>query len=456
MVMVKGDFPRADVPKSLARVALREKIASADLLPEFPITTRELPFDARFPGKATAVVGMRRVGKTTFMHQLRRERTRRGLPPENLPWVSFEDERLDGFQAAELGFLEYEYDRLHPNARERGPVVWSLDEIHLVPGWERFVRRLLDTPGTEVVISGSSAALLSREMATALRGRGWEVPIHPFSFREALAHRRAAVPDPAAPASRSSTARIERAFFDWLTRGGFPEAQQDIGRLSRSRLLRGYVDTVVLRDVIERHGIRNPRALIFLVRQLLTSPAALFSVERFRGAVRARGVRTARTTIRAMLSHLEDAFLFGFVSIASASERKRAMNPRKVYPADSGLIPVFERSGRPNRGRLLETAVFVELQRRCLDVSYVHTPSRREVDFLAVGADGAMELIQVAADLDRPITAEREFAALREAGKLHPQARKRLLTLTADPLPFEPPPDVRVEAAWEWMLAAPA
>lgn len=451
--MVKGDFPRADVPTVVVRQALREKVASADELPRQLITPRRLATDPRFPGKATAIVGMRRVGKTTLIQQLRRERVASGLPAANVPYISFEDERLEGLDTTALSFLVNEYDRLHPAARDRGPVVWHLDEAHLAPGWERFARRLLDTPGTEVVVSGSSAALLSREVATSLRGRGWEVPLHPFSFAEFLTHHDLGIPDEIERLSRAGRSRTESAFLRWLVTGGFPEAQGlPVDR--RHWLLRAYVDIAVLRDVIERHRVRSPDALTFLVRQLLSAPAALFSVERFHHTLRSRGYRVSRATIHAFLAHLEDSFLFRFVSMASGSERRRAVNPRKAYPADTGLIPVFERLGRSNRGRLLETAVFIELQRRRVEVSYVHTPGRREVDFLSRAADGTLELIQVAADLHDPVTARREFTALAEAREMFPAARQRILTLTADPLPFEPPPGVETGPAWKWMLEA--
>jgi uncharacterized protein len=142
------------------------------------------------------VLGVRRAGKTTFVHQLRRERLAAGTPRPLLPYVNFEDERLAGLDASHLGFLVDELGRRAPDAP--GPVSWSFDEIQVVPGWERFVRRLLDTGGVDVVVTGSSAALLSREIGTALRGRAWAVPLFPFSFAEALAHRSVEVPhDPA-------------------------------------------------------------------------------------------------------------------------------------------------------------------------------------------------------------------------------------------------------------------
>jgi len=157
---------------------LATKLADS-LKGRFPESTPRDVFGAVvLPGKATAVVGMRRSGKTTYVHQLRRARMDQGSPREFLPYINFEDERLADIEASDLGFLLEEHSRRFPGAEESGTVTWSFDEIQVVPGWERFIRRLLDIGGQEVFLTGSSAALLSRELATSLRGRAWEVLAH--------------------------------------------------------------------------------------------------------------------------------------------------------------------------------------------------------------------------------------------------------------------------------------
>ena len=136
----------------------------------------------------------------------------------------------------------------------------------------------------------------------------------------------------------------------------------------------------------------------------------------------------------------------------SASERQRMVNPRKAYPVDPGLIPVFDRTGRANLGHALETAVLLELERRGCDVTYVRTPEGYEVDFLARDATGETELLQVCADLSDPATATREQLAGRGERPAFPRARRRLLTLTQDGLPTEPPAGVEMHGACEWLL----
>ena len=416
-----------------------------------PHTRRRVSGRLRFPGKATAVVGMRRAGKTTFLHQLRQEFTASGAGPSQAPYVSFEDERLTGLEARHLDFLLDEYYRLSPSGQRTSPVMWCFDEIQLVPGWERFVRRLLDTESVEVFVTGSSAALLSLEIATALRGRAWQVLMHPFGFDEALRHQGIEIPDRADVLARDQRLRLEQAFSTWLVAGGFPEAQGlDTG--SRHQLLRDYVDVAVLRDVMERHGVGNVTALRWLVRHLLGNAGALFSVEKFHAALKSQGIAIARDTVHQFLGYLEDCFLVRVVWMESSSDRQRMVNPRKAYPVDAGLIPVFDRTGRANVGHALETAVLIELERRRLDVTYVRTRQGYEVDFLARSADGRRELIQVCADASDPATAERELRALVAASQQFPDAGMRLLTLSRDGIPDTLPDGVVAQPASAWML----
>lgn len=418
-------------------------------LPSF--TSRRVPPPVRFPGKVTAVVGMRRAGKTTFLHQLRSEAVERGVPLRRSPYISFEDERLAGIGADQLGLLVDEYYRRFPDFDSSTPVVWHFDEIQLVRDWERFIRRLLDSERTEIAVTGSSAALLSREIATELRGRAWQVLIHPFSFEETLRHQgRAVAAEPSSMGTRDRLL-VEHAFLDWLKVGGYPEAQ-GLGSLERGRLLRDYVDVAMFRDVAERHQVSNVVGLRWLVRHLLGNAGSRFSVEKFHAALKSQGIAIAKDTVHQILGYLEDCFLVRLVWMESKSERQRMVNPRKSYPADMGLIPVFDRTGRANLGHALETAVLLELERRRLDVTYVKTAEGYEVDFLARSGTGESELIQVCVDLSESDTLEREFRALDAAGRQFPRARKRLLTLTRSEVPEEVPSGVQVQPAYEWFL----
>lgn len=433
----------------LERVFRQQIDESRRLTDDF--TPRRVRGPVYFEGKATAVIGMRRAGKTTFLHQLRTERAASGTPMRLLPMLTLEDERLADMDAMRLGALIDAYVDEQFAAGDIGPLTWFLDEIQVVPGWERLVRRLLDSHGTQVLVSGSSAALLSREVATALRGRAWQVPMFPFGFDEALRHSGETVPEDPAAMDRQQRARIEAAFDNWLAAGGFPEAQSLDASLRR-HLLSDYVSVAILRDVIDRHDVSNVAGLRWMTRHLLANAASMFSVEGFHRAMSAQGIAIARDTVHQLLAHLEDCFLVRAVWMESRSERQRMVNPRKAYPIDAGLIPVFDRTGRSNVGHALETAVLIELERRRCEVTYIRTPQNHEVDFLARLDDGRTELIQVCADASSDDTAARELRALREAGTLFPSATRRLLTRNRRGLPAGAPDAIEAQPAYEWML----
>ncbi len=442
-------------PNESFRSVLVAKLDEAlDVRPP-PSTERRLHGALSLPGKATAAIGVRRAGKTTLLHQVRSKRHDEGVARERLPYVNFEDERIVGVTAAELHFLIEEYYRRYPRLRGTETVTWCFDEIQVVAGWERFVRRLLDTEKIDVFLSGSSAALLSREIATAMRGRAWEVVILPFGFDEFLRHHQLEVPTAPDRLRVAQRSALEHAFLDFLVVGGFPEAQR-LDTASRARLLTDYVDVAVLRDVVERHRVTNIVGLRWLVRHLLANAGGLFSVEKFFRALKSQGVAISKGTLHELLAQLEDCFLVRTLWMEATSERQRMVHPRRAYPIDPGLISVFDRQRRANQGHALETAVFIELERRRMAVTYVGTESGFEVDFLARGPDGTEELIQVCADASDPGVADRELRALEEAGKAHPRATRRLLTATRDALPRTVPKKVVAQAAYEWMLADPS
>lgn len=169
--------------RDLLRLKLDESLKA-----EPPALTRR---DVRLPairGKASSVVGVRRGGKTTFLWQCRADRVAAGRPREAQLLITLQDERLEGLAVADVRWIVEEHVRLYPGLREQGGVTLYLDEVQTVPGWEGLVRRLIDSGGVEIFVSGSSAKLVSREVATSLRGRAMEVLVHPFRFREALRH----------------------------------------------------------------------------------------------------------------------------------------------------------------------------------------------------------------------------------------------------------------------------
>jgi len=431
------------------RTLIQQKIIDAQQAPLPALTRRDVWLPA-VKGKAIAVIGMRRAGKTSFLWQLLAERHAAGVPREGLLYFSFEDERLAGLRGADLDVLVDAFYRLYPDWRDQRRCTFFLDEIQVAPGWELFVRRLLDTENVELFLSGSSAKHLSREVASSMRGRAMEAVVTPFSFREALRH---AGREPAGSLDRlakGERSHLEHSLTAYLADGGFPEAQ-GLDARSRSELLRSYVDVVLLRDVVERYNLSQPQVLRWLVQQLLGNPAGAFSINKFHADLRSRGVPVGKDSLHQMLAYLEDAFLLESVALATDSVRRRQVNPRKVYPVDTGLIALFDCSGKANTGHALETAVLHALRRRGATVGYVHTPSGYEVDFHAALPDGQEWLVQVCVDLADPDTLQRELRALQDARREWPDARLLLVAMDMPPTLAVPAP-IELHRAAEWLL----
>jgi predicted AAA+ superfamily ATPase len=434
---------------TISRDLLRLKLAES-LAGDPPVLTRRDVVLPGIPCNAFAVIGVRRGGKTSFLAQCRADRLD-GRPREAQLLLSLEDERLTGLTVADLGWLLDEHARQFPGLREADGMTLYLDEVQTVPGWEGLVRRQMDRGGVELFVSGSSAKLLSREVATSLRGRAMEVLVHPFSFREALRHAGAEPKRPFERLRPADRVALDQQLRRYLAEGGFPEAQGATPR-DRAALLGGYVDVVVLRDVIERHAVTNPLSLRWLERQLLANPGGAFSVKKHYDALRSQGVSVGKDTLHDYLAHLEDAFLVRTVAMHSASERQRMVNPRKAYPVDPGLIALFERSGRTHHGRALETAVMLELERRGFEVSYVRTADGWEADFLAHRAGERPLLVQVCLESEGDETWAREVRGLEAGAEAHPEARPFLVTLDAVPPARAFPRGLTWAPAARWLL----
>lgn len=436
--------------KSLILETVRQKLGDAVGF-EFPSLIRRDATVSTMKGKVHAVIGMRRAGKTSFLLQNLADRLAKGTERQRLVYFNFEDERLAGWRAEDLGWLIEEYYRDFPEFRRRSTVTWCLDEIQVIPGWERFVRRVLDEEKAELFISGSSARMLSREVATSMRGRAMETVIAPFSFREFLrSHRWPHDVSVRLPGGAERSA-LRKHFDRYLATGGFPEAVGCENDRDRVTLLQGYVDAVLFRDIAERHRVSNLPALRAFVRQLLRNPACLLSVNKIHADFVSRGIAVSKETLLGFLAYLEDAFLVFTVPLFDRSERRRQVNPRKLYLADHGLAIAFSCATDMDRGHLIENVVACELARQGRDIGYIKTAAGCEVDFLVHGFDGRRHLIQVASDISSPDTLDREVRALAEASRKIKNSGCLLLCETPPSSASKIPPGIVVEPVWQWL-----
>lgn len=383
---------------------------------------------------AQVVIGVRRSGKSTLCHKLLLEHK------ANYGYANFDDDRLAKLQVEDLNTVLsciYQIYGIDIN-------YIFLDEIQDVDGWHLFVNRLLRT-NLHVVVTGSNAKLLSGELATHLTGRYNEIRLFPFSFREYCAFHKVDMKG----ITTKAEADRKRAFMEYINNGGFPEMQN-------MRNKRGYVqslmEAIVSKDIQQRFKIRNIDALRKIANHLINKVCQEVNYDSL-----AEMFGITDQTVKKYVDYLRQAFLVQLLMKYSFKSKERIRNV-KAYIVDPGLQNNRENAfAAENIGWRLENVVYIELLRRCcsdfLDVFYYKsTPRSKEVDFVICNQNKAVELIQVAYDIDAEKSFDRETSSLVKASvALHCDK----LTLIA----FSPTRDIMVGnkeihvcSAIDWLL----
>jgi predicted AAA+ superfamily ATPase len=390
------------------------KIIIAQLIDDFyernlpPLTTRNKQ-TVQIPGKANVVIGMRRTGKTFFCYQKMQELIASGIPLTDMLYLNFEDDRLLGFTVHDFQTI---LDVYYSNQDRSTKSHFFFDEIQLIDQWEIFIRRLLDTENVQIYLTGSSSKLLSTEIASSLRGRSLTTEIFPFSFQEFLKYHNF-FDKPPTKFGLKTISILRKAMRDYFEIGGFPEVQT-LERDVRIEILQGYIDSVLLKDVIERHKVSNVTALKYLVRQLMNSPCCKFSVNKFYNSLKTMSVKCTKNSLYEYLDHLIDAYVFYRVPIHSRSEKARILNPAKIYTIDTGLLNAISYRNSANNGFLLENIVFMHLRRNGYIVEYINTKDGYETDFFARHKiSNEIKLIQVCCQMSDEKTYKSELRGLQ-------------------------------------------
>jgi len=367
-------------------------------------------------GKVIGLAGVRRSGKTFLFFDAIRRLAEQGVDRRRLVYLNFEDDRLQPIKAADLDLVLRCLHELFPET-SRQRLYLFLDEVQNVPGWERWARRLQDTEDVRLFVTGSSSRLLSRDLATALRGRSLTLEVFPLSFREYLAFREI----PIVPSSAANESSLRAALETYLQWGGFPEIVLADETL-RPLILEEYASLMLYRDVVERYGVRNEKLMRELLRHAFRNTASLLNVSKLHRDFTSLGFTVSKNTLFEYLGYLEDAFLVFLLPKQEASVRKQAHNPKKLHVIDPGLVAAFKAYPGRDVGHKLETTVFLHLRRLRQDLFYYGNGG--EVDLC--DGDGAL-FINTCWNLAEPETMTREKGAMALGQTRWPAARGRLL-----------------------------
>lgn len=379
------------------------------------------------------VTGPRRAGKSVFSLLL--------LKDKNFAYLNFDDENL--VKAGNYDEIVQAMFEVYP-----APQYFLFDEIQNLPAWELFVNKL-HRRNYNILLTGSNARLLSKELATTLTGRHLAYEILPFSFREFLEAKnvRFSKDDFTLPEIKG---RFLNAFEEYLKKGGYPEIVTK--GLDVKTYLATLFDSILLKDIVKRYKVRFTSKLYDLATYLISNTASEFSFTKLKNVLGFASV----STVEKYIGYLEESYLFFVLNRFSFKVKEQIKAPRKIYLVDNGFIAAKAFQFSPDTGRLMENLAFVEFIRRGhvpnLDLFYYKTRNGREVDFVVRRENRIEDLVQVSHASADQKTREREIKALREASE--ELDCRNLTIITWDKEGEEKVKDkvIRFLPMWEWLL----
>lgn len=361
------------------------------------------------PNKIKVAIGMRRSGKTYFLYQQILKMIKNGVDKNAILYINFEDDRLIPLNEVKLSNFVDAFYSLYPKNHDRKCFLF-FDEIQNVPNWPIVIRRLHDTKNAEIFLTGSSAKLLSKEIATSLRGRSLAIEIWPYSFHEFIRAKKLSIDQ--SLYDKKTQDNLTQIFFSYLSEGGFPETISydfDV----KQKTLQEYLNVAIFRDVIERHNIKHPTLIKHMILMMIHNVARPFTINKFYNSLKSQGYQIGKDILYEYADYIEDTYLAFFVSIYDKSFRKSNVNPKKLYAIDPGMVRALTLDYENDLGRLFENIIYLDLKRLGYKINYYLTSDRYDIDFIVQTAQGHKKFFQVSWNMQNLETQERERRALQ-------------------------------------------
>lgn len=350
------------------------------------------------------LTGVRRSGKSTLLALFQEQLITDQVSQTQIQSYNFEDLAL-------ADYLDYRklYEKITDNLQADQMNYIFLDEIQMVPEFERVLDSLFIKENVDLYVTGSNAYMLSGELATLLSGRYVELKVYPLSFVEffsALGGDKATV------------------FQRYLEFGGFPYVTEIPDELTYRDYISGIVNTVLIKDVLQRKQRSDATLVEQLAKYLTDSSGSLVTIKKIADTLTSMGQKTTSDTVSTYLSGFQEAYLFFRADRYDIAGKKYLSINSKYYPVDQSLRKVLLGNKRPNFGHRLEGVVYLELLRRGYQV-FIGNIGEFEIDFVAQ-KNGVTEYYQVSLTVEDDRTYQRE---VRPFQSIQDNYRKILLTM---------------------------
>ena len=345
------------------------------------------------------ITGIRRSGKSKLLESLR-DFIEATLPNSNVIHINY---NLDEFE----GLLEYHellaYVKEH--RREGVQNFLLIDEVQMCNGFERAINSLHASEQYDIFITGSNAFLLSSDLSTLFTGRTFEIEVFPFSFEEYRLY--------------NDGGEVDYDFDEYARIGGMSGSYPYRTQEQRYQYLSDVFKTLIVRDIVQRHGVRNESALLRIADYMMDNISNITSVRNIADALNADGLKITNKTVGTYMGYLCDAFAFYKVRRYDIRGKKYLKSGEKYYLADHAFKYALLGTRDMDWGRVYENMVAIELLRRGYEV-YVGVLYKKEIDFVAIKRSEKL-YIQVSDDIGSEKTFEREISPLLKIGDAYPK-----------------------------------
>ena len=417
---------------------------------EFPtdLKPRENPLPVN-DGKIITIPGVRRCGKSSRMEAVVNDLLASGVDRERFLWVGFDDERLIHITSNQLDTIIEAYTEMYPDI-ELSMVYMFFDEIQLIEDWEYFVMRLYKHYSKHIYISGSNASMLSSELKSALRGWPEEEETMPLSFREYCGFKGINTDS----WLESDMAKLRNAFVEYNNAGGFPEVVLEQNPLQKAKILQGYFDTMLLKDLVEHYELSNIEVLRYFLKRIMSNLTKPTSIRAIHGDIKSRGLKVSKDDLYDWANHACDIFMFLRVPNYSKSLQKIESSQPKYYCIDNGLRDAVLLPQSNDDGKKLENTVFLQLYRQRTSIdSIFYYQGRGECDFVVQRGIDTHSLIQVSWDMSDEETRRREINGLIEASEATGCHNLYIITaVSSEEIDLDNGDVIHVLPAWRWLL----
>ncbi len=379
---------------------------------EFPLELKDritlLPLNS---SRIVTVTGIRRCGKSSILSLTINRLLEQGVSKERILYIGFDDERFLGMNPDDFDELLQAYREIYPNISLRN-VYMFFDEIQLIQGWELFVLRVHKNYCKHIFITGSTAKVLSEEMASSLRGWTDEYWVYPLGFNEYLSFQGIK----ANKYTEEGSAKMAHYFRAYCSDGGFPEVVLEKSKAAKTKILQSYFSTMLFRDMMEHYQIRtSPTVVRYFLKRVMNNLTKPTSVNSIYNDLKSQGLKVAKESLYLWLDYACNIFLLRRVDKYDRSLVKRQSSPAKYYVADIALRTALLLPDSEDAGKALENIVYLNLERSLNDDDQIcYYKERGECDFVVQRAYKVTELIQVCWTLNAD-NIDREVRGLLEA-----------------------------------------